>query len=44
MQLQPWRPETVVIDPNAVANNGVGADAWHTGQFRKQDQARNKEG
>ncbi len=44
MQLQPRRPETVVIDPNAVDNTGVGADAWHTGQFRKQDRARKNEG
>jgi hypothetical protein len=44
MQLQPRRHETVVIDPNAVDNTGVGADSWHTGQFRKQIQARKTDG
>jgi len=39
MELQVRRPETVVIDPNAVTNTGVGADSWHTGQFRRQVQA-----
>jgi len=36
MQLQPRREETVVIDPNAVANNGVGADAWSPRQFKSK--------
>jgi len=44
MQLEVRRPETVVIDPNAVHNTGVGADSWHTGQFRRQVQARKTEG
>jgi len=44
MQLEVRRPETVVIDPNAVTNTGVGADSWHTGQFRKQVQAKKTEG
>ncbi len=44
MHLQVKRPETVVIDPNAVHNTGVGADSWHTGQFRRQVQARKTEG
>ena len=44
MELQVRRPETVVIDPNAVQNTGVGADSWHTGQFRRQVQARKTEG
>ena len=44
MKLQPLRPETVVIDPNAVNNTGVGADSWHERQFRKQVQASKTEG
>jgi len=44
MELQVRRPETVVIDPNAVTNTGVGADSWHTGQFRRQAQAKKTEG
>ncbi len=44
MKLQPLRPETVVIDPNAVNYTSVGADSWHDGQFRKQTQARKTEG
>ena len=35
MQLQVKRPETVVIDPNAVGNTGVGADSWNERQFRR---------
>jgi hypothetical protein len=35
MELQVRRPETVVIDPNAVGNTGVGADSWNERQFRR---------
>jgi hypothetical protein len=44
MQLQPRRMETVVIDPNAVDNTGVGADSWHYSQFRPPQQAGKSEG
>jgi hypothetical protein len=36
MELEVRRPETVVIDPNATANNSVGADVWDARQFKKQ--------
>jgi hypothetical protein len=38
MKLDPYRRETVAIDPGAVANNGVGDDAWRNEQFKKQEQ------
>ena len=34
MNLEPDGRETVVIDPGAVTNNGLGHDAWHKEEFR----------
>ncbi len=38
MQLEPERRETVVIDPSAVANNGLGDDAWCKEEFELQEE------
>jgi len=37
MKLEPCHLESVVIDPRAVADNGVGDDAWSEEEFEEQE-------
>src|SRR2546423_15002706 len=37
MELEPRNRESVVIDPRAVADNGVGDDAWSEEEFEEQE-------
>src|SRR5258707_13406701 len=38
MKLEPRDRESVVIDPEAVAENGVGDDAWSEEEFEEQEE------
>ena len=38
MKLEPHRRESVVIDPRAVDNNGVGDDAWCEEEFEEEEE------
>ena len=44
MKLEPRHPESVVIDPRAVADNGVGDDAWCEEEFEDEDEEEGEEG
>ena len=37
MELEPRNRESVVIDPRAVADNGVGDDAWSEEEFEQEE-------
>src|SRR5579864_3441198 len=43
MKLEPHRRESVVIDPRAVADNGVGDDAWCKEEFEEEEDADQEE-
>jgi hypothetical protein len=43
MKLEPFNHETVVIDPRAVADNGVGDDAWCKDEFEEEDEGEEEE-
>jgi archaellum component FlaD/FlaE len=38
MKLEPTRSESVVIDPRAAADNGVGDDAWSKEEFEEEEE------
>jgi len=38
MKLEPFHRESVVIDPRAVADNGVGDDAWCEEEFEEEEE------
>lgn len=38
MKLEPFHRESVVIDPRAVADNGVGDDAWSEEEFEDEEE------
>jgi hypothetical protein len=44
MKLEPHHLESVVIDPRAVANNGVGDDAWSEEEFEELEEDEHEEG
>ena len=44
MKLEPRRRETVVIDPRAVTNNGVGDDAWSAEEFAEEEDVQEEDG
>jgi hypothetical protein len=43
MKLEPVHHETVVIDPRAVAGNGVGDDAWCKEEFEEDEEDQEEE-
>jgi hypothetical protein len=43
MKLEPVHLESVVIDPRAVANNGVGDDAWSEEEFEEEEEKEEEE-
>jgi hypothetical protein len=43
MKLEPPHLESVVIDPRAVADNGVGDDAWSEEEFEQQEEDEEEE-
>jgi len=38
MKLEPFRRESVVIDPRSIADNGVGDDAWCAEEFEEEEE------
>jgi hypothetical protein len=43
MKLEPTRRESVVIDPRAAADNGVGDDAWSKEEFEEEEEGDEEE-
>jgi hypothetical protein len=43
MKLEPFHHESVVIDPRAVADNGVGDDAWSKHEFEEEEEEEGEE-
>jgi hypothetical protein len=44
MKLEPFHHESVVIDPRAVADNGVDEDAWCKEEFEEEEEDEEEEG
>src|ERR1700675_4087512 len=42
-RLEPYHHETVVIDPRALADNGVGDDAWCKEEFEEEEEEEEEE-
>ncbi len=43
MKLDPYRHETVVIDPRSVADNAVGDNAWCQDEFEEEEEEESEE-
>jgi len=44
MKLEPYRRESVVIDPRSIADNGVGDDAWCAEEFEEEEEEEENDG
>jgi len=44
MKLEPFRRESVVIDPRSIADNGVGDDAWCAEEFEEEEEEEENDG